>query len=49
MSFFPSTSQRSMWDLSSLTRDQTHALYIGSRVLIVGPPGKSHILGGSKS
>ena len=28
-----------MWDLSSLTRDQTHAPCTGS----IGPPGKSHV------
>ena len=31
----------SMQDLSSLTRNQTHALYSGSTVLTTGPPGKS--------
>ena len=31
----------SMWVLSSLTRDQTDAICIGSRVLTSGPPGKS--------
>ena len=31
----------SMWDLSSLTGDWTHAPCRGSRVLTTGPPGKS--------
>ena len=31
----------SMWDLTSLTRDQTHDSFCGSRVLTTGPPGKS--------
>ena len=35
---------RGMWDLSSLTRDQTHAPGIGRRSLNTGPPGKSHLL-----
>ena len=30
---------RSMQDLSSLTKDQTHALYRGNAVLTTGPPG----------
>ena len=30
-----------MWDLSSPSRDQTHASCIGSAVLTSGPPGKS--------
>ena len=30
-----------MWDLSSLMRDQTHTLCIGSEVITTGPPGKS--------
>ena len=29
-----------MWDLSSLSRDQTHIPCVGSRVLTTGPPGK---------
>ena len=29
-----------MWDLSSLTRDQTHAPCSRSSVLTTGPPGK---------
>ena len=33
-----------MWNLSSLTRDQTPAPCIGSTVLITGLPGKSHLL-----
>ena len=31
----------SMWDPSSLTRDQTCAFCSGSRILTTGPPGKS--------
>ena len=30
-----------MWDLGSLTRDQTHGPYKGSTVLTTGPPRKS--------
>ena len=31
-----------MWDLSSTTRDQTHAPCLGSTVLTIGPSGKFH-------
>ena len=31
-----------MWDLSSLTRDQTRVPCIGRQILKHGPPGKSH-------
>ena len=30
-----------IWDLSSLTRDQTHTPCIGSAILTTRPPGKS--------
>ena len=30
-----------MWDLSSLMRDRTHTLCVGSEVITTGPPGKS--------
>ena len=30
-----------MWDISSLTRNQTHAPCIGNVVLTIGPPGKT--------
>lgn len=33
-----------MWDLSSMTRDQTHAPCSTSVVLTTGPPGKSPII-----
>ena len=33
-----------MWDLTSLTRDQTHIPCIGSMELNTGPPGKSQVL-----
>ena len=32
----------SMWNLSSLTRDQTHTPALESGVLTTGPPGKPH-------
>ena len=38
--FFPVTP-RGMWDLSSLTRDRTHAPCIGSAVLTTGSPWTS--------
>jgi len=33
-----------MWDLSSLTRGQTHVPTLEGRFLTTGPPGKSHTL-----
>jgi len=33
-----------MWDLSSLTRDGTHALCSGSKVLTTGLPGSLYTL-----
>ena len=33
-----------IWDLSSPTRDQTHAPYVGPPVLTTGLPGKSQLL-----
>ena len=38
---FPFWQCHSMWDLSSPTRDQTHAPCSGSAVLTTKPPGKS--------
>ena len=34
-----------MWDLSSLTRDRTHAPVVGDGVLTTGLPGMSSALG----
>ena len=42
--FFFSGHASGMWDLSSLTRDQTLARCIGSAVLTTGWLGKSHSL-----